>query len=438
MFKYLLFFFLGIYSFFSLGQNTPYKISILTQENEVFLHEIKQHTDFKEVSSLPINLGITTKIHWLKIEATGDLSQYDFMTIGEPITNNIHFNAKSLITEKWEIQTRGELHNHEDPPGHNTIPSFHLKNIDWNEPVYILIDSKNENLIIPIHFYTTANFYNSIIQRTSSHNFLYGFLILIVLLNSTWYLINRDSATAYFVINMFFLVLFIAYMDGYLQKNIQAGTPVLYNAIYYTISFAGTIAAFRFGQSYLKTKEFAPKIDKLANLGLLIVGTGYLLSWFSGNGQLFAQFLLFGNNIILTLVYIIGANQAKKKGYAPATFMLYAFVVTSIFSNLFILQNFGIIPANIFTQNGIHIGYSILGVSITIGLLVRYKLLIDQQKHNEVVQRIKLEKLVRSRTKELENTNKGLIQSNKLITEQKQKIDDLNYDLIEALKKINS
>lgn len=425
---------------FSLGGYSKlptFKTSISPQEELVSLQEIKVHDDFEVVTSNPINLGLTQTFYWIKLETNDSLIPYDFVTIGEATTNKINFNYKSIKTKNWKTKKGGESISQSESNSINTTPSFSLLDVDWSEPVYIMIDARNENLTVPIHFYTTKNFYNTIIERTSIHNFLYGFLILIILLNSIWYIINRDLATAYFVLNMILFVLFISYIDGYLQQGIDSTRPSIYNFVYYTISFLGTVTAFLFGQYFLKTKEYAPKIHQLANIGLVIVTVGYLLSWFTGTLQLLAQLLILGNNILLTTVYLVGAIKARKSNYTPASFMLYAFILTAIFSNLFILQYFGIIPANLLTQNGIHIGYSILGISITIGLFLRYKLLIEKQKHRETLQRIELEKLVKIRTTKLEEMNAGLVESNKLILKQKEEINNLNYDLIEALKKLN-
>lgn len=425
-----------LYSFWSVGQQKKYEISILSQEHESFLQDIVKRHDFAPVKRIPLNLGISSKLHWLKLELKDSTELDQYMTVGGPTTNSVLFNSYSKTESRWTLQRGGELYSYAQSTLYNVTPSFSLEDVDWSYPVYVLISSKNESLVIPIKTYTTQGYYSSIIQRNSSHNFLYGFLTLVVLINTVWFFISKDQATKYFAINMFLFILFIGYIDGYLQKNVFTGVPSLYNALYYTISFLGTVSAFRFGQYYLKTDEYSPQIDRIANIGLIIVGVGYLLSWFTGSIRSFAQILIMGNNVLLSVVYLFGAIGARKRHYSPATFMLYAFIGTTIFSNLFMLQFFGVIPATVITMNGIHIGYSILGVSITLGLLVRYKMLIEKQKNEETIRRVELERLVKERTRELEQSNQELLAANESVQKQKQEIDAMNQDLYKSHSKL--
>jgi hypothetical protein len=233
---------------------------------------------------------------------------------------------------------------------------------------------------------------------------------------------------------MIFFLLFISYIDGYLQRLVNIKDGYSLNVLYYTITLLGTITSFKFAQNYLQTKLYAPKTNHLITIGTSIFTLGYILSWFDGQTIVVAQFLIMGNNILLSIVYLVGAVKAKKQSYQPANFILYPFIASIIFSNLYLLQYLGYIPGNSISQNGIHIGYSILGILITLGLLVRYKLLLEQQNQDEIKNKVALELLIEERTRSLSLNIRELAEANIIITKQKNKIEGLNSNLTQKLE----
>tara|TARA_B100000809_G_scaffold114910_1_gene113200 strand:+ start:549 stop:1826 length:1278 start_codon:yes stop_codon:yes gene_type:complete len=418
----LISFFLGLFLFIStvsFAELEHYKISLLQQKQEVSIQTIESNLGFEEVKEFPLNFGIATGFYWLKIERRDTVVVPDFLTIGTSTGNRVNFYGFSTKTAIWEQQIGGEFYSDNESSVTNVIPSFDLRSVNWEKPLYVLIATGTEHLVIPLKFYTTDGFYSSIQERIAQHSLLYGFLLVIMFLNGAWYFISRDKASMYFAMNMFFFILYISFIDGYLQKKMLMGWTDWYSPFYYTMLLLGTITALKFGQTYLRTKEDMPKIHLISNLGLIIVGVGYFLSWFEGNVRVLAHFLIFGNNLLLSFVYLAGAIQVKKHGHVPGDYMLYALTGTVIFSNLFVLQYMGVIPSNVFTLNGVHIGYSIFGVGITLGLLVRYKALLTLQKQDEIDRRVELELRVEERVNELSESIRELAEAHLAIKENK-------------------
>ena len=84
---FILYFILYFFSFGSTvgySQLEDYKVSLLHQEQEHSVQELIQETEFTEVKSLPLNLGISRGFYWLKIERKNHQLVHDFLTIGTP------------------------------------------------------------------------------------------------------------------------------------------------------------------------------------------------------------------------------------------------------------------------------------------------------------------------------------------------------------------
>ena len=192
-----------------------------------------------------------------------------------------------------------------------------------------------------------------------------------------------------------------------------------------------------FTTSFLKVKEYLPKIAKLYKVLLFFSFTILTLSIFSDNSIFFALMQII-TLLSCILAYVTAWNIYFKKKYLPARFYLIAWSILIAGVILFLLKDYEIIPYNNYT-------IYILQISTIAEIALLSFALADKinyfKKENETAQiqalnaslenqrlikeqNIVLEQKVKERTEELENANETLNTTlNNLKSAQSQLVD---------------
>ena len=137
------------------------------------------------------------------------------------------------------------------------------------------------------------------------------------------------------------------------------------------------IAYCRFAQRFLQTQNKIPRIHKLINTQLWLVG----LVWV---GVVMNRFFLSAIVIgICTLSVVattlIAGILSLKSGFRPAQFYLWSFFVLGIGVILYAFKTFGILPNIFLTENGLLIGSIIEVVLLSLALADRINLMQEEK-----------------------------------------------------------
>jgi len=229
----------------------------------------------------------------------------------------------------------------------------------------------------------------------------------------------RDSVYLLYIFYIFTVGYTQLVLFGFSSKyifNFSGSINILLGSIVPGLSGLATIF---FAQNFIKTAQYAPKINSILNFFKLLYLIAIVLAFFGFHNT--TQIIL-NAGALSALILIFASVKAIKQGYKPARYFIIAWVIFIIGLTLYALRNFGILPFNAFTNFALPVGsvVEILLLSFAladrINVLKQEKELSQQQafvamKENERLvteQNVQLEKKVHERTADLENRNTEL------------------------------
>ena len=219
-------------------------------------------------------------------------------------------------------------------------------------------------------------------------SFFYGILFILSAYNLVIFLFIRDKSYLFYA--LFFGTILLAMMgldgfgDQYLWSN-WIGFASIADRFFMILSFS---FALLFATSFLRTKEFAPKLHKIM-LGIaiaLLVGLGLQFIWFRQTAVLHILLLL------ASCVCMVSAGLVVwRKGYPPARYFLAGWIVVLVGFVIFLLTLIDVLPWVSNTDSIMRIGLVILAFILTLGLADRINQYQQETKTAERLRRTRNE-----------------------------------------------
>jgi two-component system NtrC family sensor kinase len=365
------------------------------------------------------NFGLDNSTYWIKISSNVD---HHFLNDVLFIDQSRLSFAKMYIYNGKSIQTIPTY----NPFSYSKTPFtqgrlFQLPNdLNKNNIIFIQIASK-ENFIFPI----TIVKKELLIERYSFRGIIFGFytgiMTIMFIYNLFLFIIIRDKSYLYYVFYILFAWLTQISIKGYSAKYFWPETSLINEYSTTLFSIISLVFASLFTLTFLNTKYFSKVFDLLIRIFFVLTILN-LVSLF-----IFGTFFAFIAMQFLTLVGAILALSSSyfvyfKKHFKPAGYYLVAWSVLLIGAILFILKDYNIIPYNNFTSYLLQISSAVEVMLLSFALADKINFF---KKENEIAQaqalnaslenqklikeqNIILEKSVKERTEELENTNSTL------------------------------
>jgi hypothetical protein len=231
-------------------------------------------------------------------------------------------------------------------------------------------------------------------------------MFVLVFYNLFIYFTVKDTSYLYYIIYIFFITLTQAALNGYSFKFIFPNSPYLSNVSLILFNSIAGIATIRFIQTFLKTKDHLPKLNK----GYYFLGFLYLLDIVSvlvGFKQFSYKIMDLGG-LLISFFSLFIAIKLILKGNRSARFFLLAWSFFLIGVILFVLKNSGVLPSNSFTNYTMTIGIALEGILLSFALANKINIIQAEKEELVMNQNIILEQKVDERTTELNKTLKNL------------------------------
>ncbi|WP_425390001.1 7TM diverse intracellular signaling domain-containing protein [Ekhidna sp.] len=263
-------------------------------------------------------------------------------------------------------------------------------------------------------------------QRLIAHGLFFGILIVMALYNLMIYMAVKDQSYLWYVLSIVGFALYMAFYYGFTFEHFWPSRPHWNTYVFALIIPLTNISRILFTKTYLHTDQYVPRWNTFFTLLLALYLTPivmWLISWLE-----IKDWLVETNHVIgflgavtmsaITLVSVI----VYLRGYKPALWFLVAFALFNIGGVLFIFRELHYLPDNFFTRYIIQIGAVAQVVLFSLGLSDRLnrtrKMLALETIEREKIEREKemekkqlaekqkdeLERQVKERTKELEET----------------------------------
>lgn len=366
-----------------------------------------------------LNFGIDNATYWIKLisqnrhELTNQVLYIDQARLSYAelfiIKNNLAsklslFNPFSYSKSRF---TQGKIFK---------LPAI----IEKGSTIYIKVHS-NENLILPISIIKEETLLEKISFRGIIFGFYTGIMSIMFIYNLFLYIIIKDKSYIYYVFYILCAWLTQISIQGYSSKYFWTINSKMDEYSTTLFSITAVLFASLFTLTFLNTKHFSKTFEKLIKIFAVLTILNLFILFFVDTSTAF---------IVMQLLTLCGALLALsssyfvyfKKHFKPAGYYLVAWSVLLIGAILFIMKDYGIIPYNNFTSYLLQISSAIEVMLLSFALADKINFF---KKENEIAQaqalnaslenqklikeqNIVLEKRVKERTEELQNTNSTL------------------------------
>jgi two-component system, NtrC family, sensor kinase len=392
-------------------------------EKRMTIEQLKDRPElFSEHKNDVPNFGVSGSNNWVKFVllnhsdadklvlslAYPSLDRVVLYLVNNNRTDSIDLNKRSSVRER--------SYQHQD-----YLFDIPVKKGETVE-CYLKISS-NKQILVPLTLNTQHGVIPSLTLSDTLAGLYLGIMLVMLLYNLFIYFSARDRHYLDYVHYIFWVTATQAALLGYLHKFFWTDNPWL---IEHMLTFTGAMSGIGtviFAKSFLRTRDFAPKLTHILNLIILgdLIAIGCLFAGLPLEAYQMVNITAgIGSPFVLFTAIVI-----YRKNYKPAKYFLYAWTVFLISVLVFVLKDYGIIPYNLFTIHAVQIGSALEAVLLSFALANKINILkqekeasqaaaLDAAKENERIireQNVILEHKVTERTVELRNANDGLNQA---------------------------
>lgn len=403
--------------------------------NQLHIDEIDKKV-FTPVQSDIFNFGVENATFWLKLDAEKDLI----------------FNRNILLIEQARFMA-GEMYYQKPNKKPRLTKSFNFfkdsnkkgaqgiayllpDTIEKGDALYLKLKS-HEAFITKISIINESELHDKYALKDIIFGIYTGVMLIMFVYNLFLFIIVRDRSYIFYVFYIFFTWLTQISIQGYGLKYMwQAGSPINhYSVVLY--SLIGLVFASLFTTSFLNTKVFAPRIHKLIKIFIILTLANILVLFVADT---YVGFITMQLTTVLGVVIALSSSYYVyfKKHFKPAGFYLIAWSILLIGAVLFILKDYGVLPYNTFTTYLLQISSAIEVMLLSFALADKINYFKKENETSQAQalqaslenqhlikeQNVMLEKKVKERTEEIENTNQALNETlNNLKSTQSQLVD---------------
>jgi signal transduction histidine kinase len=375
---------------------------------------------FNNVNGTIVNLGLksgTYVIHWKFNVDSAFWNSQKVLHIANPIIDDVEvFQVTSDTVYQRSSGEKIPLFLREYNISGNAV---NIEKSNDNIVDFYLKVRSSDQLLIPLSIQESKELLNDYENIDLIFAIYLGMILSMFIYNLFVFFSVRDSVYLLYIFYIFTVGYTQLVLFGFSSKyifNFSGSINILLGSIVPGLSGLATIF---FAQNFIKTAQYAPKINSILNFFKLLYLIAIVLAFFGFHNT--TQIIL-NAGALSALILIFASVKAIKQGYKPARYFIIAWVIFIIGLTLYALRNFGILPFNAFTNFALPVGsvVEILLLSFAladrINVLKQEKELSQQQafvamKENERLvteQNVQLEKKVHERTADLENRNTEL------------------------------
>ena len=411
----------AIDSLFNLTQHA--KIYIDKSDTATINEVIRKQKNFKFHHNSFINFSKITNVVWLKTDFPAIIKKLNEPSIlidqARLQIADLYFVKNDQVIFKIEggkFSTVADL----DYPGNTKSYKIPLSISQLQPEIYIRLFS-DEVIIAPVYVSSNTDFYNIFAKRDIFFGIYTGIMIIMFAYNMFLYISVKDSSYLNYIFCIVFTWATQMTLQGYLTKYILINNSWFNNIAVILFSNLGLIASILFTQSFLNTRKYAPKSNRIINILLVLSIANTILLLFG-----FKQASFTGMQILILAGSIIGTHTAYlsffTKKFKPAGYYLASWSFLFVGMLVFILKDYEIIPYTTFSKYAVQFTSVIEVMLLSFALadrinffkaeneLSQKQALMISKENEELIreQNVVLENKVHERTMELQNANSTL------------------------------
>ncbi|MCH8317026.1 MAG: hypothetical protein IIA88_00785 [Bacteroidetes bacterium] len=285
-----------------------------------------------------LNFGHTTAAYWIKFKVKNvtdikiDLFlEIDYHTI-DKIDLYILQKNNTFIVKKSGDQI--PFHQREI---HHRKPLFRLTlNAHQQQTYYLRTENNGGTLNLPISFWIPEAHTQKDYKEQYILGIYYGVLAIVLLINLFLFITLRDRTYLYYVLYIFWMVIGQLSLDGFAFQYFWPDFSWLSNHI---IPFSACLSYcffIKFAQSFLHTKYYQPRIDKVISAVLVLAIFTLFISLFNNPFYAFSTLLVDFLIFVIGIVILIAAILSLKTNFRVNVYFLSGFLILLIGASVFI------------------------------------------------------------------------------------------------------
>lgn len=345
----------------------------IDSSHSLSINQLVQGYTFKFTPISHLNIGISYYDYWVKFSLKNTENENLKLRLAfESIVNDSLFLYK-VVNQKIVAKTLlGEFLPLSASPFKHRTPVFEI-NLLANEKTDFYLKSKGDgqpkNLTAKL--ISNEGFHEWVISKLFFFGMIYGIMLLILILNLSFYLATGEKIYLIFSLQVAFSVLAIAYFDGFVYQYIFPNDGYWSNQTI-ALAMCGTFYfSNRFTYDFFSLKTLVPWAYKTfwyANILIIFI---FIFSFIHPLGFNFFIVSMTAITSLIALLLFVSILYAKRKGFSSYIFGLVGTVCLIIFGSIFQAHIIGLVPDNFVTHNGINL--AVVSQSVFFALAVNDK-----------------------------------------------------------------
>ncbi len=324
------------------------------KSNQLTLDEVR-HSDSFQPSKLQVpNLGVSPSTFWIRFTIKNSTSFNPLLlnlacpTLDTVIMYSLYSDGSTGTVKMGEFESFDKRkYNHQDYIFDLNVPK------DSILTVYLKIRS-GDQMTAPLYVGTPKMIFEDNMQKDLMFGLFFGILLVMFFYNLFIYFTVRDNTYLFYCIYTFFEILNLGTLYGYTFRFLWPNSVWMANNSIYLMACFADITAILFLRSFLNTKHYLPRADKVLIVLMSIFGLAALLVFAKQYGLSFGIMQL--NTMIASFYVLWVTYKIYKKGYRPALWFLIAWSTLLVGAVTFVLKDFGVLPYTNLTSSTLILG----------------------------------------------------------------------------------
>lgn len=300
--------------------------------------------------------GYTESVFWARITLTNNSPKAEWLLkIAYPPHDWIGL-YKPIGENRFELEQTGDLLPFSSREIHHRSFVFNLHVPPGDTMTYYLQFDTDGSMQLPITLSSEAEFYEESQMEYILLGIYYGFGLIMIFYNLFLFLSLRYTSYLWYVLFILSIMLCHLTLNGLSFQYIWPESSWWNNRAILFFMAGANISALLFTKSFLNTKAYLPSLHRLINgyillqpllIAILAIDYGTALD------------LIMAATIGLVFIVATAAVLAWRKGYAPAKYFFFGWIIFLIGVTFSSLADMGLIPITFITKYASQLGSAI-------------------------------------------------------------------------------
>ena len=329
---------------------------------------------FQPVDREVPNFGFSSSVFWFRLNLVNTTEESNFvLDISYPLLDYVTFYRNHRDGQKIQaVKQSGDQVPFDKRYRSSRTINFSLQLLP-GETAEILFKLKTESSAqFPLTIYTEKAFGDHNMRSNLGFGLYYGVLIIMFIFNLLLFVSLREFNHIIYATFLFFYILAQLALNGFAFQYLWPESVYWANASLLGFMCISAGSCVWFTRRFLKTVvEWMPRLNETLHwlrVVLFIAAPFAFIAPYS----VMVKFVVVSILLVVICIFI-SAIEGVRVGYGPANYFLVAWSFFLLGALLFAFKTVGVLPSNIFTDNGMQIGSVILVTLITLALADHFR-----------------------------------------------------------------